>query len=232
MNNLRYNGYRAKTAVTLIWIVMFLDIISFISGYFQLNLILRVEDGIAVSASEIDSNDTREQGIAIFYLIAYIISGIVFIQWFRRAYFNLHQKKEFLSFSEGWAAGSWFVPIVSLYRPLQIMKELYEETRDFLITKGETFQKDLTTNFLGLWWTLWIVNNLIGQIIFRIDADTLPVLKGVTLLSLAGNAIGIILAFVTVKVIRDYAEAEEVLFRMKEETVIVEDEKLIENGSL
>jgi mannose/fructose/N-acetylgalactosamine-specific phosphotransferase system component IID len=76
------------------------------------------------------------------------------------------------------------------------------------------------------------VNNLIGQIIFRIDADTLPVLKGVTLLSLAGNAIGIILAFVTVKVIRDYAEAEEVLFRMKEETVIVEDEKLIENASL
>ena len=109
MNNLRYNGHRAKTAVTLIWIVMFLDIISFISGYFQLNLILRVEDGVAVSASEIDSNDTREQGIAIFYLIAYIISGIVFIQWFRRAYFNLHQKKEFLSFSEGWAAGSWFV---------------------------------------------------------------------------------------------------------------------------
>jgi hypothetical protein len=232
MNNLRYNGYRAKTAVTLIWIVMFLDIISFISGYFQLNLILRVEDGVAVSASEIDSNDTREQGIAIFYLIAYIISGIVFIQWFRRAYFNLHQKKEFLSFSEGWAAGSWFVPIVSLYRPLQIMKELYEETRDFVISKGETFSKDLTTNFLGLWWTLWIVNNLIGQIIFRIDADTLPVLKGVTLLSLAGNAIGIILAFVTVKVIRDYAEAEEVLFRMKEETVIVEDEKLIENASL
>lgn len=232
MNNLRYNGYRAKTAVTLIWIVMFLDIISFISGYFQLNLILRVEDGVAVSASEIDSNDTREQGIAIFYLIAYIISGIVFIQWFRRAYFNLHQKKEFLSFSEGWAAGSWFVPIVSLYRPLQIMKELYEETRDFLISKGETFPKDLTTNFLGLWWTLWIVNNLIGQIIFRIDADTLPVLKGVTLLSLAGNVIGIILAFVTVKVIRDYAEAEEVLFRMKEETVIVEDEKLIDNGSL
>jgi len=232
MNNLRYNGHRAKTAVTLIWIVMFLDIISFISGYFQLNLILRVEDGVAVSASEIDSNDFREQAIAIFYMIAYIISGIVFIQWFRRAYFNLHQKKEFLSFSEGWAAGSWFVPIVSLYRPLQIMKELYEETRDFLISKGETFHKDLTTNFLGLWWTLWIVNNLIGQIIFRIDADTLPVLKGVTFLSLAGNAIGIILAFVTVKVIRDYAEAEELLFRMKEETAIVEDENFIENGSL
>jgi hypothetical protein len=161
MNNLRFNGHRAKTAVTLIWIVMFLDIISFISGYFQLNLILRVED----------SNDFREQAIAIFYMIAYIISGIVFIQWFRRAYFNLHQKKEFLSFSEGWAAGSWFVPIVSLYRPLQIMKELYEETRDLLISKGETFHKDLTTNFLGLWWALWIVNNLIGQIIFRIDAE-------------------------------------------------------------
>jgi hypothetical protein len=51
------------------------------------------------------------------------------------------------------------------------MKELYEETRDLLISKGETFHKDLTTNFLGLWCALWIVNNLIGQIIFRIDAE-------------------------------------------------------------
>lgn len=229
MSNLRQNKSRAKVAIALIWVVLALDVISFISGYLQLNLILTFEDGIAVSEARIDANDDRERVVGIMYVIAYVISGIVFIRWFRRAYFNLHQRKEFLSFSEGWAAGCWFVPIVSLYRPLQIMKELYEETRNFLISKGETLQKDLTTNFLGLWWTLFILNNFIGQIIFRIDADSLPALKGVTFLSLVGNVVGIILAFVTVKVIRDYSEAEDVLFSMAEETVFVEEEKVIEN---
>lgn len=229
MSNLRQNKSRAKVAIALIWVVLALDVISFISGYLQLNLILTFEDGIAVSEARIDANDDRERVVGIMYVIAYVISGIVFIRWFRRAYFNLHQRKEFLSFSEGWAAGCWFVPIVSLYRPLQIMKELYEETRNFLISKGETLQKDLTTNFLGLWWTLFILNNFIGQIIFRIDADSLPALKGVTFLSLVGNVVGIILAFVTVKVIRDYSEAEDVLYSMAEETVFVEEEKVIEN---
>ena len=138
MNQLRQNKSRAKVAIALIWVVLALDVISFISGYLQLNLILTFEDGIAVSEARIDANDDRERVVGIMYVIAYVISGIVFIRWFRRAYFNLHQRKEFLSFSEGWAAGCWFVPIVSLYRPLQIMKELYEETRNFLMSKGET----------------------------------------------------------------------------------------------
>jgi len=67
--------------------------------------------------------------LCTIYFIFYSISVITFIMWFRRAYFNLHQKVNHLSYSEGWAAGSWFVPIINLYRPYQIMKEIYIETK-------------------------------------------------------------------------------------------------------
>ena len=117
MENLKPNGQRAKTAITMIWVVLILEIISLISGYLQYDLLQILANGGDVSMEAADSNDLREQAISIVYLITFVISGVTFIQWFRRAYFNLHSKVNHLSHTEGWAAGSWFVPIINLYRP-------------------------------------------------------------------------------------------------------------------
>ena len=150
MENLKPNGQRAKNAITLIWIVLALEIISLISGYFQYDLLQTVANGGEISTETATANETREQMIGIIYLIAYIISAITFIQWFRRAYFNLHLKVNHLSHTEGWAAGSWFVPIISLYRPYQIMKEIYQETKELLIEKGIDFKQSFSTSALVL----------------------------------------------------------------------------------
>jgi len=227
MNSLRPNSSRAKTAITLIWVVMALEIISFISGLFQYDLLLSLEDGLSFSESELASNDNREQAIAVLFFIASVISGITFIQWFRRAYYNLHQRVDNLSSSEGWAAGSWFVPIICLFRPFQIMKELYIETNFYLVSKGAALKRELSPSYLGLWWTLWIISNIIAQIIFRSSADTISQIIGMAFLGLVGNVVGVILAFVTVKVIKDYAEAEMILFELKEDDLILEDGNML-----
>lgn len=39
MGKLKPNGQRAKNAITLIWIVLALEIVSLISGYFQYDLL-------------------------------------------------------------------------------------------------------------------------------------------------------------------------------------------------
>lgn len=210
---LKPNDQRAKALLSFIWIVLVLEIASLISSGLQYNLLQTFSNGGEITDAAANANDMREQIIAVLYLIAYIISGITFIMWFRRAYFNLHQKANPLSFDEGWAAGCWFVPIVNLYRPYQIMKELYVETKKCLLDGDNSLQLDLTTNFLGIWWTLWIVNGILGQIIFRLsrDADTLSGLMSVTILSLISSVIGIGLAFVTIRVVRDYSSVEGLL---------------------
>lgn len=133
--------------------------------------------------------------------------------WFRRAYFNLHLRVKNLSNDEGWAAGSWFVPIINLYRPFQIMKELYVETKKYIIDNDESSRIDLNTNIIVFWWTLWIINGIFGQLIFRLSnyADTIPDLIGITVLSIISGFIGIVLAIVTLKMIKDYSKAETVL---------------------
>jgi hypothetical protein len=219
MENLKPNGQRAKNAITLIWIVFALEIISLISGYFQYDLLQTAANGGEISTESATANDTREQMIGIIYLIAYVISAITFIKWFRRAYFNLHLRVNHLSQTEGWAAGSWFVPIVSLYRPNQIMKELYQETKELLIKKGFSVNDNFTSSSLGWWWTLWIINNIMGNFVFRysMKAESIDELTSSTIASMVGNIIGIPLALITVKVIKDYSNVEPLLSEIRDE---------------
>jgi hypothetical protein len=220
MIRLKPNEDRAKFAIGLIWVVLILDILSLISGYLQYDLLQTFASGGEISNETIESNDSREQIIGLFYLIAYIISAVTFILWFRRAYFNLHQKINHLSHSEGWAAGSWFVPFISLYRPYQIMKELYQETTDLLKRNNIRVNSNFTTSLLGWWWGLWLLSNAIGQFVFRYsnNAVTIDELTTSTIASMIGNLVSIPLALITVKVIQDYAEVEPYLDKIIIET--------------
>lgn len=219
MENLKPNTQRARIAITLIWIILALEIVSLISGYFQYKLLQTAANGGTISMEIATANDTRERIISIFYLIAYIISAVTFIQWFRRGYYNLHLRVSYLAQPEGWAAGSWFVPIICLYRPFQIMKEMYEETKELLVKKGISFNQTFSTNALGWWWTLWIINNIIGQLVFRLSmkAESIDELISSTMAGMIGNIIGIPLALITLKVIRDYSDVEPLLNEIKEE---------------
>jgi len=214
--DLRPNEQRANTLLFFMWTVLVLEIISLISSGLQYNLLQSASNGAGISSEAATANDLREQIISIIYLIAYICSGIVFIMWFRRAYYNLHQRVNNLSYTEGWAAGGWFVPIASFYIPFKIMKELYNETRSYFHKKDDSLHVDLPTKFLGIWWTLWILNGILSQIVFRLsrNADTLSGLMSVTILDMISESIGIVLALITIKIIKDYSKIER-LFQTK-----------------
>lgn len=218
MRDLRPNQERAKHAIALIWAVLAVELISLISGYMQYNLLQNAAQGLEVSTESVTANDLREQTIAIIYLIVYLTSAITFIRWFRRAYFNLHTHVSYLSHQEGWAAGGWFVPIVRLYRPFQIMKELYEETKGVLVKNGVHPPEQFTTSALGWWWALWLITNVLGQFVFRytLRTETLDDLIFSTVASMITNLLGVPLALITVKVIKDYAEVEPLLHEISE----------------
>ena len=213
---LRPNAERAKNAILLVWIVTAIEVVSFLSGYMQYNLLVSVQNGGDISDDVATSNDLREQIIGIVLLVATVISIITFIQWFRRAYFNLHQQVDGLSWSEGWAAGAWFVPVLSLFRPYQIMKELYVQTNHLLVHRGFGITDRLSFSAIGWWWALWITSSILGQIVFRItlNAGTLEELINSTVLGMVTNIIAVPLAFLTVKVIRDYSRVEPLMHEL------------------
>lgn len=94
-------------------------------------------------------------GTATLALLSIRLVALIFIiRWFRRAYFNLHLCGiQELRYSEGWAAGAWFLPITNLIRPYQIMTEIWYYTQYWYQPDPNNYRhrSDLVVR---AWWTM------------------------------------------------------------------------------
>ncbi len=210
---LKPNARRASNAILMVSLVMFFMVISLVSDIVEYWLLKTISEGNQVDADVATSSDTRQLVISYLHLIVYVISVVTFIQWFRRAYFNLGQRIGTLTFDESWAAKSWFIPIVNLYKPYQIMMELYKETKELLLKEGRHEGEKLHLNYVGLWWSLWVIAGIVGRIIYQYnkEAETLDELMISSAISICSVVIDIPLSLVTIKVIKDYSQVEKML---------------------
>jgi len=206
----RPNQERAQWAIWLIFAVLILDIISIFFDFSQYNLLLSIQNGELVTEEVANANDQRQQILGIIYLLVYFVSGIVFIQWFRRAYYNLHFRVKRCDFSEGWAAGCWFVPIVNLFRPVAIMDELWKKTNKLIKEKDSHYIVKSGSFIMVSWWALWIISGFVGRYVARsaFKGETLEDLIGSSISSIVLSCLAIPLALVTIKMISDYSKME------------------------
>ena len=227
MEQLRPNAQRAKNAILLIWIMLMLDVVLLLSNLMQYHLLDTAANGGEISIADAEANDMRQQVLAVVYMITFIISIVTFLQWFRRAHFNLSTQVPKLEHSENDTLWSWFIPILSLYAPYNIMKALYKKTDDVLGEKLRLYTHGLSTKYLGWWWALWIISGVIEKIgYFQLkDADTVSELIVVTNLNIITLFWSIFLCLITIKIITDYSKIEPLLFQLKGEMEEEEDDR-------
>ena len=211
---LKNNNQRAKNLILIFSILFVLNVIAIISDLQQYSMLNSIE---GFTLEEAESNDLRQRIIGIITFGSYILSYIFFILWFRRAYFNLHQVVKHLEYSEGWAAGAWFVPILNLFRPYQIMRELYVETENYISKVKSDYNQKLNVTFVGIWWFLWIVASFLDRIGMRLNlnAETLEEINRATKINLANEFFTIPLCLIIIKVIKDYNNVERELFEIE-----------------
>jgi hypothetical protein len=198
--NLKPNKRRAIIAISFVWIVLAIDILWIIL------------DGVMIVSNELTSlNETLHGLLENVSNIVILISVITFIQWFRRAYYNLHTKVNDLTYSEGWAIGCWFLPIINLYRPYKIMKELYDETENLLTERIDNYIIRPRISLIEWWWLLYIIYFVI--LIFSVNDSV------ITILSLIETIIMIPLALITIKLIKDYSTFELLLYDLEDENL-------------
>src|SRR5438093_12382214 len=68
-----------------------------------------------------------EDTMVPIYFLAFIPGAFGFLTWLQRAYRNLpalHATE--LRYTPGWAVGSWFIPLVNLFAPHQVVSELWK----------------------------------------------------------------------------------------------------------
>jgi hypothetical protein len=211
---LKPNQKRSQIAITLIWICLIVNLISLFSSYLQYQLLIQLSKGSEIANYKLEQNDSREQLVGVVTLIVSIISAVAFIQWFRRAYFNLHSLVPNLTYSEGWAAGSWFVPVIGFFRPYQIMVELYNKTIARLVERKLFENQSFDLSFVKVWWALWIIVSIIGRVVYKFisEAETLDKFIDCTIFSMVESILYIPLSLITIKVIKVYSNFENILF--------------------
>jgi len=214
------NKKRADLAILFVWLVMFFDILALGSSFIQYRMLISFQNGEDVSMQMFESNDLREQIVSVFHSIVYIASGVIFLMWFWRAYYNYGIRKR-ADFSNSWAVWAWVVPIISLFRPYQIMKEMYVGTSRLLKEYAGTFS-DAKTGLLGIWWAFWIVSLVLSNIANRLSlkAETIDDFINYSLLDMVSSLFAIPLAIITVNIIKSYAAKEEELSVLEKQSLL------------
>jgi hypothetical protein len=114
-------------------------------------------------------SDNLRQIITIINILIILLAVVFFIMWFRRAYYNLHTLAwHNARYTEGWAAGSWFVPVVNLWWPYQIMVDIWKGTQNAI---RERFGEPQPTSLIGWWWALRLIDIFFGNITARFSAS-------------------------------------------------------------
>lgn len=205
---LRFNGQRAQNTIIVTSIYWLIYV------YYAITNFLNYDPSFEVELQPLIEINLRWSQIFNYIEISLgITQSIVFMQWFRRAYYNLHQKTNDLAYTDGWAVASWLIPIVNLYRPFVIMKELYIKTEKILEEQHFiTFRKTNTT-ILTIWWVIYVVNTIIGwvsffYVFFMYNGGSIEMFYKLVQVN---HIIFIIFTVIHLKIIRDYSIIENLL---------------------
>ncbi|MGE5624613.1 MAG: DUF4328 domain-containing protein [Bacillota bacterium] len=106
-------------------------------------------------------------GMALIELVMNLAVAVLFL----RLLYKAVQKAQgfatpFTYVSPGWAVGYWFIPLMNLYRPFEVVKALFKacaEQAGGKPTAGE--------QLLGAWWAMFLLSNIVGFMVARMDTD-------------------------------------------------------------
>jgi hypothetical protein len=113
----------------LLGLSLLLDFIATASGMMEFALLRSLESGSFVGDFDAaaTANDNRQQAIGFIQVALFIVTGIVFLVWIHRANRNARALgAEGMQFTPGWSVGWFFVPIMSLWKPFQVMREIWQ----------------------------------------------------------------------------------------------------------
>ncbi|TKD67240.1 DUF4328 domain-containing protein [Flavobacterium sp. ASW18X] len=215
---IRPNKKRSQWVVGFLWALLVVEITSIISSYFNIRILEDLQNGVEVDEMFATFNDLREAAIGLLNFIIYIVIIVLFIRWFRRAYYNLGLSGYTLH-DEGWASGAWFVPFLNLYRPVQIMNEIDTKLSSYINAFSPVQRSTTNYTLIVVWWFLWIVGGIIDRMVFKktMNAETIEQLIQSANLQIMSLIIGIPLTLSIIFLIKRINEKEETLLQLERE---------------
>ncbi len=215
-SELRDNSKRSKLAINIFIGICIVNVLAVISGYFEVELLERIAKGEQYyTMEETTLNDLRQGIVGLMQSALYICSIIFFLQWFRRAYWNLHQYSEFKpEHNENMAVWGFAIPFVNLYRPVSITKEITSGIKSKLLEEDSNHSSSINESIIGLWWALWIIGSFISNFALKtlFKDDTIEQIITSSTAYLFSDGLDIITAVITAIMISQISKDENLLY--------------------
>ncbi|MDP9208027.1 MAG: DUF4328 domain-containing protein [Actinomycetota bacterium] len=94
------------------------------------------------------------------------VTAGLWLAWFRRAYLNLPALgARRLRYRPWWAVGSWLLPVFSLFRPKQVLNDIWRASDPNLsLDRPDAWRKRPVAELLGWWWLAFLASILVRSI--------------------------------------------------------------------
>ncbi len=221
MAKLKNNEFRASQAILILRIIILFDIIMVAFDIAELNLVLRMMEGLPVGSHAERHNEIRQLLMSLFYTIVSFCSGLAFLGWFHRAYSNLNRfGPEKTRLRPYWTVWSFVLPGVNLYLPYVLAKETLVKYRSAIIRTGGSPKSGNPNLLLISWWTFWLLS-ILSSILYLLLLK-LPLTRDhrltLSLLSIFSDLIDIPAALLAIRLINLIRATENELLRLSELT--------------
>ena len=186
---------RSNIVLSLFCLGVFLSLSCIVFDVRQFDLCARVVRGDATTDQDFESNGRQQFGIRLAMFAQYLALVIAFFMWIYRAHKNLPALGATgLEFSPKGAVGWYFAPLFNLFKPYQVMREIYNASDpNDAPTGGDIWRSYNSPVLLKLWWGLFVLMNMFTNSSTRLNfsAETPVDFQAASMVSIVSKSIAI-----------------------------------------
>jgi Protein kinase domain/Domain of unknown function (DUF4328) len=152
--------------------------------------------------------------------ILLLLTALMFLLWFRRAYWNLLALGAGrLRYTGGWAVWGWLVPLLSLVRPKQLLNDIWRASDPALpVGQPEAWRRRPVPSVLTWWWLVFL-----ASVVARaVTTESFHALAQVMTFGLLGRAIDLIRPTSGVQALADLLTAAAALLALRVVRMVTE----------
>lgn len=164
---------RGQITIFLLGAVAAATMFVLVADLAEHRLISLMNQGLRPSDQEIAATDAMAGMLAVLQIIVSVATAIAWLFWQYRAYANLRLVgSRQTEYTPGWSVGYWFVPIINLLRPHNIVTELWHRS------ESRNDAGAMTKRSVGLisgWWICYISGALTGRLYSSVESSATTV---------------------------------------------------------
>ena len=194
---------RAQQAQWLLQLGVVVAAVGLWSSWQQLQLIQDLARGANIPDAVVEASDARQQLIGFGQLGVGLVSAVVFLMWTSAITKRLTQLGVIdMRYAPRWSVWGFIIPIVNLFRPYQVMSELWKAS-EVVPGPDDPWAKKPTPLIVGVWFAILILDTIVGRLASSRTFDTIEQVTQIAWLTVLFDALGVVTALLALRLVAE-----------------------------